>query len=671
MGASLKARKRAQKLQETIAQYREAQHLKDESPISPEALDSLKHELAELETRYPELITRDSPTQTIAGGILPELKKVRHTIPQWSLNDVFDEEEFIAFDERVRKGGEKFLKNAGAPAYCLELKIDGLHIVLTYQKGALVLAATRGDGVVGEDVTHAVRTIASVPKVLARPVDCIVEGEIYMTRSGLKKLNKEREREGEPLFANPRNAAAGSLRQLDSSIAASRPLAAFIYDLAESNDTLPDTQYGELAYLKELGFPVNPHTERARSVDEVLAYWKKWQGKAREKEDYQIDGIAVKVDSRALQEALGYTGKGPRFVVAFKFPAEQVTTVVEDISLQVGRTGVLTPVAHLRPVSVAGSTVARATLHNEDFIQEKDLRIGDTVILQKAGDVIPEVVQVLMELRTGKEKPWKFPTHSSLCAGDGRIERMPGVAAYRCVTPGSFSQQSRKLVHFAGKSALDIDGLGKKTVLLLMEHQLVSEADEFFELTKDELLALPGFEETKAENLLRALRAASRVSLPRFLVGLSIPHVGEETALLISRAFPSLSKLRAASPEALADIPGVGPILAKSVSDWLSDRKNLDLLARLEKHLAIEPPPAAAKGPLSGLSVVLTGSLPSLSRGEAETLIRKAGGTPTGSVSKSTAFVVAGEEAGSKLAKAHKLGVPVLSEAEFMKRIGS
>jgi DNA ligase (NAD+) len=662
---------RAKQLRQSITEYRTRQHLADESVISPEALDSLKHELALLEARYPELITKDSPTQVIAGGVVAELTKVRHAVPQWSLNDVFSEEEFTAFDERVRKNGEKYLGASGSPAYCCELKIDGLHLVLTYQKGKLVLGATRGDGIVGEDVTHTVRTIKDVPQQLTRPVDCVVEGEAYLSRDGFKKLNVLRAKRGEAEFANPRNAAAGSLRQLDPAIAAARPLAAFIYDLAQTSEPLPATQSEELAYLEGLGFPVNSHHVRATHVEEVVAYWKKWQGKARDKEDYQIDGVAVKVDSRQLQEALGYTGKGPRFVVAFKFPAEQVTTVVEDISLQVGRTGVLTPVAHLRPVSVAGSTVARATLHNEDFIREKDLRIGDTVILQKAGDVIPEVVQVLTELRSGKEKPWKFPTHSSLCAGDGRIERIPGVAAYRCVVAGSFAQQSRKLTHFAGKSALDIDGLGKKTVVLLMEKGLVAEANEFFELTKDELLALPSFEETKAENLLTALIAASRVSLERFLIGLSIPHVGEETALLVARAFPTLAKVQSASLEALTEIPGVGPILAKSVFDWFKDKTNLELLKHLEKHLTILPPPLAAEGPLSGLSVVLTGSLPTLSRGAAETLVRKAGGMPTGSVSKSTAFVVAGEDPGSKLAKAEKLGVPVLTEAEFLKRISA
>ncbi len=380
MSVPKQARERARELAKAIGRYRDLQHTKDENPISPDALDSLKIELVRLEERYPELVTPRSPTQVIAGKPLPELKKVRHRVAQWSFNDAFTEEDIKAFDERVRR----FL---GASAtYDLELKIDGLKIVLTYVKGNLVQAATRGDGVIGEDVTHNIRTIPAVPKMLTRKIDCVVEGEVYLTKSGLAALNKKREKAGEPLFANPRNAAAGSIRQLDPAIAAERPLAVFVYDLAESSEAFPPTQTRELDYLAKLGFPVNPHHVHADSLDEVFAYWKKWQGTARGKLDYQLDGVVLKVDEHAQQERLGYTGKAPRYAVAFKFPPEQVETVVLDIGLQVGRTGVLTPVAHLRPVAVAGSTVARATLHNEDFIKEKDIRIGDTVILQKAGD---------------------------------------------------------------------------------------------------------------------------------------------------------------------------------------------------------------------------------------------------------------------------------------------
>jgi len=438
------ASERAKKLRAAIATYRAEYHERDESSISPEALDSLKHELSLLETKYPSLKTAGSPTSTVAGKALPGLKKVTHEVPQWSLDDAFDESEVRAFDERVKRGLEKVGTVAGMVAYSTELKIDGLHIVLTYKKGQLVIAATRGDGVTGEDVTHNVRTIKAIPHMLTRPIDLIVEGEVFMSRKGFEEMNKAQAKAGKPLFANPRNAAAGSMRQIDPAMAALRPLSAFLYDIDQASETLPKTQGESLAYLRTLGLPVNPHSIRAASVDEAIAFWKMWEGKKREKEDYLIDGVVLKADAREHQEALGYTGKGPRFSIALKFAAEQVTTVVEDISLQVGRTGVLTPVAHLKPTSVAGTTVARATLHNEDFIQEKDIRIGDTVIMQKAGDIIPEIVEVLKEFRTGKEKKWKFPVTSPLCGGDGAIERVPGTSAQRLKVAGSFDQPLRR-----------------------------------------------------------------------------------------------------------------------------------------------------------------------------------------------------------------------------------
>ena len=659
---------RAAQLRAVIEKYRTLQHEKDESPISPEALDSLKRELVELEEAHPELKTADSPTQKVSGNVLPQLKKVPHAVPQWSLNDAFTEADIRAFDERVRKAG---IEN---PQYACELKIDGLHIVLTYENGMLVRAATRGDGKVGEDVTHAIRTIKSVPEKLSRPVDLIAEGEVFMTRSGLVALNKSREKEGMPLFANPRNAAAGSIRQLDAKIAASRPLAMYLYDVDTLSEEFPETQSEELEYLQKLGLPINPHTIHHASIADVLKLWEKWQGKARDKEDYQIDGIVLKLEPRSGQELLGYTGKAPRFAIAFKFPAEQVTTVVEDISLNVGRTGVITPVAHLRPVSVAGSTVARATLHNEDFIANLDIRIGDTVILQKAGDVIPEIVQVLTEFRTakmkGEDKKWRFPKSSPLCGGDGSIERVPGMSAHRCAVRGSFGEQSRKLMHFASKHALDIDGLGERTVVQLMEANLVGEFDDFFELTRDELLALEGFKDKSADNLLVALRKASTPTLDRLLVGLSILHVGEETALLLAQNFETIEKLAKASEEEIAHIKGIGEVVAKSVTDWFADEQNKLILERLLHHVTpqkVEKP--ITNGPLTGMTVVVTGTLEGFSRDEAEEAVRKAGGSVVGSVSKNTTFVVAGESAGSKRTKAEELGVEILDEAEFLRRL--
>ena len=660
MKVSKQVRERAQQLREAITRYRTLQHERDLSPISPEALDSLKYELAELEEKYPALVTPDSPTQVVAGAPVPFLKKVRHAVPQWSFNDAFTESDIRAFDERVHK------VSGGAQTYDLELKIDGLKIILTYTKGVLTTAATRGDGIVGEDVTHNIHTIASVPKRLKRPLDIVVEGEVYLTRSGLKRLNEERKRSGEPEFANPRNAAAGSIRQLDPNIAAARPLEVFIYDTAQTSEPFPRTQTEELEYLAGLGFPVNPEHRHMDSLAEVFAFWKKWKGNAREKLDYQLDGVVLKVENHTAQETLGYTGKAPRFAIAYKFPPEQVQTVVEDIVLQVGRTGKLTPVAHLRSVAVAGSTVARATLHNEDFIKEKDIRIGDTVILQKAGDVIPEVVSVITELRPKGAKVWHFPTHSSLCGGDGGIERVPGEAAHRCKVAGSFEQQARKLIHFAGRSALDINGMGRETIRLLMEQNLVSGFDDIFDLTKDELLTLEGFEEKKADNLINAIKIAKKVSLDRLLIGLGIPHVGGETAFLLATRFGTLKQFAKATEESLSNIDGIGPIIGKSVAEWFADKNNQELLSRLQKHLKVTKVTAPSKGPLTGQTVVITGTLPTLSREEAGALVRRAGGKVASSVSSKTSFVVAGSDPGTKLAKAEQLGISVISEAKFL-----
>ncbi len=650
------------KLRELLAHHAHLYYTLDTPEIADSAYDSLARELKALEAEYPELASSDSVTQRVVGEVMPFLKKVRHEVLQWSFNDAFTEEEIRAFDTRVRK------LTGRTPTYDLELKIDGLKIVFTYKKGELVTAATRGDGVVGEDVTHNVRTIKGVPQRLARPIDLIAEGEVYLTRSGFARLNSEREKKGEPLFANPRNAAAGSIRQLDPAIAAARPLGAFLYDVASSSEEVPDTQTGELAYLHELGLPVNPEHKHALKLEEVFTYYKKWQTH-RERVDYQLDGVVIKVEERREQEMLGYTGKAPRFAIAYKFPAEQVQTVIEDITLQVGRTGKLTPVAHMRPVLVAGSTVARATLHNEDFITTKDIRIGDTVILQKAGDVIPEVVQVVKELRPKGAKVWKFPTHSDLCGGEGAIERVPGEAAHRCKVAGSFEQQSRKLIHFAGKHALDINGMGRETVKALMQAELVANFDDIFELTKDELLELEGFEALKADNLLHGIEAARTVPLDRLLIGLGIPHVGDETAFLLATRFGTPKAIAKATEAALSAIEGVGPIIGRAVAEWFADKDNQALLARLVPHLKIEKVEAPAAGPLTGQTVVVTGTLPTLSREEAEALVRKAGGKAASSVSKNTSFVLAGEAAGSKLDKAKKLGVRVIDEAEFLSKL--
>lgn len=662
-------RARYEKLSRSVAQYRERYHVHDAEDISPEALDSLKRELVELEKEFPALVTPASPSQRVAGKPLDRFKKVKHTVPQWSLNDAFTAEDIREFDMRIRRFLADSFSDA-RPTYMSELKIDGLKVVLTYEGGMLVTAATRGDGEVGEDVTHTVRTIASVPLSLTRPIDCVVEGEVWLGARELARINLDREKIGQQVFANPRNAAAGSIRQLDPAVSAARKLDTFIYELATTSEGFPGNQVDELNYLQSLGFNVNPHYRVSESVEGVLAFWEEWKEKGRA-QDYWIDGIVVKVNERIYEEALGYTGKGPRFAIAFKFPAEQVTTLVEDIVLQVGRTGVLTPVAHLKPVSVAGTIVSRATLHNEDEIVRLDVRVGDTVILQKAGDVIPDIVRVLPELRTGREKPYRWPKKVAACGGDGSIERVPGEAAWRCVNRDSAIFAKRRLRHFASRAAFDIEGLGKETSELLVDAGLVNTFDELFTLTEGDLLALEGFGEISAQKLLAGINRARRVSVSRLLYGISIDHVGEETARLLSQHFRSIENIRNASCEELAAVKGVGDVVAQSVYEWFREPVKQAIFDRLIAHLDVVKDDAPVRnGRLAGKTFVITGTLEHMTREEAELKIRALGGTTSGSVSKKTSFVLAGESAGSKLAKAEELGVQVLSEAEFARMLG-
>ncbi|MES2470881.1 MAG: NAD-dependent DNA ligase LigA [Patescibacteria group bacterium] len=663
------ARKRVELLRKTIELHRYNYHVLDKQEISEAALDSLKDELRKLEEEYPSLITPDSPTQRVAGQPLPEFKKVPHKVPQWSFNDAFTPEDMIEFDARTKRFLKSTLGKDINPTYTVEHKIDGLKVVLEYAKGALVVAATRGNGKVGEDVTENVKTIESIPLRLNEPVDLIAEGEIWMAKSELEKINKERTKNGEEPFANPRNVAAGSIRQLDPKIAASRRLRTFVYDISKYSDKVPDTQHGELELLQKLGFKVNKWRKHCKDINEVIEYWKDWQEKMP-KEDYLADGIVVKVDEKEYQDALGYTGKAPRFGIAFKFPAEQVTTVLEDIVFQVGRTGVVTPVAHLKPVRVAGSVVSRATLHNEDEIKRLDVRIGDTVILQKAGDVIPDIVSVVKEMRTGKEKPYIFPTHIAACGGDGRIERIPGQAAWRCVAKDSFEQHKRMLYHFASKHCLDIDGLGPKIIDVLLEHELISTADDIFTLKKGDLMNLPRFAEKSVDNLLESVNKARTTTLPRLVSGLSIPHVGEQTAYDLAKHFKTVDELAEAKYEDLEKINGIGPVVAKAITEWFKEPVHKKLVENLLKELTVALPEAVTKPaselPLSGKTFVLTGTLSSMSRDEAGEKIRALGGSVSGSVSAKTDYVVAGESAGSKLDKAEQLGVKVLNEEAFV-----
>lgn len=697
-------RARVEALRKSIEKHRYDYHVLDKEEISAEALDSLKRELSELETRYPELITPNSPTQRVAGEPLKQFEKVPHKVPQWSFNDAFTENDIRDFDARVKKFLNQSIDSGTdasgvtwtpselaelkkiTPTYVTELKIDGLKVVLEYVDGVLKTAATRGDGKVGENVTHNIRTIDSVPLRLEEPVDIIVEGEVWMSKKNFEKLNKQQEKAGLPLYANPRNVAAGSVRQLDPKIAESRKLDVFIYDIAQYDEKKsPKTQNEELQLLRHLGLKVNQYARVAKNIDEVIAFWKTWQSKAK-KEDYWIDGVVVKVNEVLVQRAIGYTGKAPRFGIAFKFAAEQVTTIVEDIQLQVGRTGVITPVAHLRPVEVAGSTVSRATLHNEDEIARLDIRIGDTVILQKAGDVIPDIVKVLTEFRTGKEKKFKFPTHVEECGGDGRIERIPGQAAYRCVVRDSGTMHRRRLHHFVSKKCFDIDGMGPKQIDALLEHGLINSSDDIFTIKKGDLLVLPRFAEKSVDNLLSAIDKARTVSLPRFLFALSIDHVGEETAEDIAKHFKTLAAIRKVVmtnvyEDAVSDftaIDGIGDVVARSLVDWFSLPAHQALLDRLLNHvkvLTFEGSNLKRGGKMDisffeNKTFVLTGTLETMSRDEAKALIKERGGDVSGSVSAKTDYVLAGAEAGSKLDKAVELGIKIIDEKEFLKRVG-
>lgn len=660
------ADKRLALLRKTIEHHRYLYHVENKSEISPEALDALKHELVLIESAYPDLVTPDSPSQRVAGEPLKGFKKIKHTVPQWSFNDAFSPDEMREFDLRVKR----FLKDSSihkSPSYVCELKIDGLKVVLSYEDGVLKTAATRGDGTIGEDVTANVKMIESIPLSLAENVSGVFEGEVWMAKSTLERLNKEEIRAGREPYANPRNLAAGTMRQLDPGIVKARTLDVFIYDISAFNREVPKMQSEELKLLQHLGFKVNKHFSLCKNIEEVISYWEKWQKKAP-KEDYWIDGVVVKVNEKEYQDALGYTGKAPRFGIAFKFPAEQVTTVLEGIVLQVGRTGVVTPVAHLRPVSVAGSVVSRATLHNEDEITRLDVRIGDTVILQKAGDVIPDIVQVVTEMRTGKEKKFVFPKFVEDIDGTtSAIERIPGQSAHRCVNKNMFAQKRRRFYYFVSKKGFNIDGCGPKVIDALLDAELINNFDDLFTLTLGDVRFLPRFAELSAKNLISAIDGARTISLGKFLTALSIEHVGEETAHDIAQTYGDIKKIRQASSEDFNSIYGVGEVVARSLADWFADSHHSALLDRLLTHIKIESQKSKiGSQKLSGKTFVLTGTLFSLDRDTAKERIRTLGGEVAESVSAKTSYVVAGENPGSKYDKAQKLGVPVLKEQEFL-----
>jgi DNA ligase (NAD+) len=702
------AKKRVEKLSLEIDAHRRRYHTLDQPTISDEAYDSLVRELEDLERAFPELQSKTSPTLRVGGEPLKAFRKVKHATRQWSYDDVFDAAELVAWTERVGR----MLGKAGmheTAEYVCELKIDGLKIILSYQDGVLQQGATRGDGEIGEEVTDNVRTIGSIPLQLKQSVNAIVVGEVWLSSQELERINVERAANHEALFANPRNAAAGSIRQLNSRVTASRKLDSFVYDIdqlavrdgldAGSRQALPATQIEELQLLQSLGFQVNEHFRLCKTVEEIEVYYAEW-AKRRHDLPYGLDGIVIKVNQKKLQDALGYTGKSPRFGIAYKFPAEEATTIVEDVVVQIGRTGVLTPVAHLRPVRIAGSVVSRATLHNFDEIKRLDVRIGDTVIIRKAGDIIPEILSVMLNFRNGTEQKITEPTACPICGGavkrivigdkqgaaSGQREDKESAAFY-CTNPECFAVEQRKIIHAVSKKGLNIVGLGERNITLLMNEGLVKDIADIFALTPGDLAPLERFAEKSADKLAASIAAAKIIPLQKLLFALGIRHVGEETTDLIVEAvtlgiptpdsrIKNLQGVIDIFPKIQAEewlrINGIGEKSAESLAEWFADTKHRALLeALVQEGVTITLPEnkTGTKQPFSGMTFVLTGELASFTRDESRAIIKEKGGTVSSAVSQKTDYVVAGAHPGSKYEKAQALGVKILDEAAFKKMI--
>ncbi len=662
-------RERLHRLRALVAYHKHQYHTLDTPEISDQAYDALVAELVLLEERLDG--ARSTVSDSVGDKPSEAFAKVQHTVPQWSFDNVFNYTELLAWENRLIRHLKKQGVITPPPTYVAEHKIDGLKVVLEYRAGKFFRAVTRGDGVVGEDVTHTARTITSLPMELTHPVDLICVGEVWLPKKEFARINEERAQAAEALFANPRNAAAGSLRQLDPQVAAARNLAIFVYDIDRykampASPEAPRTQWEELLLLAKLGFPVNTEARQCESLQAIEQYYEEWK-LPHEELPYGVDGIVIKTDVIELQEAAGYTAKSPRFGVAYKFPAVETTTVIEAIELQVGRTGVVTPVAHLRPVLIDGSTVARATLHNEDQIKRLDVRVGDTVIVRKAGDVIPEIVSVLGALRPSQSVPFRFPLRVQGCGGDGRIERIPGTAAYRCVSLESDFLHRQKLHYFVSKAALSIDGVGPKIIDALLDAKKITDAADLFTLTKEDFLALPGFKEKSAQNAVTAIEKAKTTTLSRLLIGLSIELVGEETALLLSHHFGTIEKIRTASYAELTSIYGIGDVVAHTVVAWQATLTEQQLLDRLLTQLTVVPDKTVQiDGLLAGKTIIFTGTLTQLTRADAEARARAAGAKVTSSISKKTDYLVVGDNPGSKRAEAERLGVEILSEAAFL-----
>lgn len=635
----------------------------DAPEISDAEYDRLFRELQDLEAANPSLASSTSPTKRVGGRVAERFEKVRHQGSMGSLSDVFSEEEFRSFDARVRE-------TTPDAVYCVEYKFDGLSVALEYIDGKLVRGLTRGDGVYGEDVTDNLMTIRSLPLTLKEPVPhLIVRGEVYMPKAVFAALNASREEEGEKPFANPRNAAAGSLRQLDSKLCAARRLEIFVYNVQLCSEPLPPTHYDSLEWLRSLGFPVSAENRRCKDAEEAVSRIREI-GASRPSLPFDIDGAVIKVDAFAMRDELGETVSVPRWAAAYKYPPETAKTVVRDIEIQVGRTGVLTPRAAMEPVSLAGSTVSYATLHNADFIAEKDIRVGDTVLLHKAGDIIPEILSVVPSERPAEAVPFRMP---EVCPSCGEpVYREEGEAATRCVNPECPAQLERSVIHFVSRDAMGIDFLGASNVRAMIAGGLLKSAADLYTLTKDDILSLgSGYGEKSAANILSAIEKSKDAGLARLLFALGIRHIGEKAGQLLAAAFPDLDALRAADRDALLAIDEIGPESADSLLRFFQSAHAGMLIERLQAAgVFMESKEERSGDALAGMTVVCTGTLPTLKRSEAEALIRANGGNPASSVSKKTSLVLAGEEAGSKLAKAQSLGIRIVNEAEFLALIG-
>jgi len=696
---------RIKKLREEIKKLNFEYFVLDKSPVSEAVRDSLKKELKELENFYPNLITPDSPTQRVGSALSGRFAKIRHLTAKKSLEDAFSEEDIMEWYERIKK----LALNENIEFVC-EIKIDGLNMTVHYTDGKFMRALTRGDGEEGEDVTHTVKTIESIPLELNEPVSIEVSGEVYLPIKSFEKINKEQVKNGEELFANPRNAAAGSIRQLDPHVAAARELSAFFYELGQNNlkQSEIDTQSKILNKFKKLGLKVNPELREFKKIEDVIKFCKSWHEK-RNHMPYAIDGIVIKVNSKDQQKKMGFTAKFPRSMIAYKFPAEQSTTLVEDIQIQVGRTGALTPVAHLKPVLVAGSVISRATLHNEDEIAKKDVRIGDTVVIQKAGDVIPEVVEVMKNLRTGHEKKFHFPHVCPVCGG--KVERKEGEAAYRCMNSECSAQTRRNFYHFVSKGAFDIEGLGISVIDDLLDFGLIKDTADIFNLDIADFYNLPLFKEKRANKVFDAIQEKKFMSLDRFIYALGIRYLGEKSSCDIARYIYANLKRVSKVPEFIVKKPqtqqinlfeedkpvkhlkedvftpldvfetvnlvtledfknveGIGVKVAEAVKEWFALKENKALIKKFyEAGLVLNAGEPTKKTAITGKGFVLTGTLVSMTRFQAKTMIKEAGGDVHSSVSAKTDYVVAGESAGSKLNKAKELGVKIIDEEEFKK----